>query len=90
MPNSRRKTRLTSYKTSDDGVHGGTHGRHSLPEGVAEESFVHRLSPVRSPTSVAHVFRRLLVESLAVPVCAFVLLTMVCPAAFDLAVIIWL
>jgi hypothetical protein len=81
---------LTNCKASDDGIHGGTPRRQLLPKGVVEESLARCLSPLRSPTSVAHPFRRLLVESLTVLVCAFVLLAMVCPAAFDLAVVAWL
>ena len=84
------KPRLTSCKASDDGVHGGTPGRQPHPEGVVVESLARCLSLVRSLTYVAHPFRRLLVESLAEPVCTFVLLTMVCPAAFDLVVVVWL
>jgi hypothetical protein len=69
---------------SGDVVHGSTLGRHPLPGGVVEES----VAWLRVIAGFRGSFCRFVVEFLAVPVCAFALLAIVCPAAIDLAIVV--
>jgi hypothetical protein len=69
---------------SGDVVHGSTLGRHPLPGGVVEES----VAWLRVVTGFCGSFYRFVVEFLVVPVYAFALLVMVCPATIDLAIVV--
>lgn len=82
---------LTRCKTIGDGVHSGALGSLPLPKGVTEESLtVCRFSGMVVDIHVSFRTVWLLVEFLVMPICAYVLLTLVCPIANDLVVLVWL
>jgi hypothetical protein len=83
---------LEASKDNGDGARGGTLGITAFLK--ASSLKIHLQLVACPPCSRRHPWslpcRSLLVEFLAMLVCAYVLLVMVCPVALDLAVVVWL